>query len=1810
MNKNALGNILATGLFVLGVNHLSANPTGGQVAGGSASITTVPGTVTINQQTNTAIINWQTFSIDSGELTKFVQPSSSSATLNRVLGGQTSIINGSLQANGQVYLVNGNGIVVGPGGAISANTFIGSTRDIQDSDFLSGNLHFTGSSSAGVQNSGAINALGGDVYLIGKTVDNQGTVNAANGTAGLAAGDDVMLNQGGQEHVFVSPSSTATAATSQTAVHNSGAISAATAELKAANGNLYALAINNEGTVRATQVNNVGGRVFLTTDSGMIQNTGTITGTCGDLGGRVIINGGTGSVWNRGKLDASGTTDGGKVRITAQNVQNDGTITVRGNYGEGGLVEITHSGNALGSVTGIIDASGNSYGGSIEFLGTGSTSEAYLSLTLNVNGDQYTGGSIDIDSPTIYLTGATLTANGGTGGGRIFVGEGDPATNPTLPFALTTYVSIGTTLQANATINGPGGQIGVIGTGTSAFFGTANANGASPGTAGTVSITTTTSGSGSGSGGTGGGSVGGGTSGSGTTVGFEFVDPNPGAANGFGRPYTGLFNLSSNTTLITSPGDSFGGAGAGAAYLFSDANGALLSTIRGTHAGDAVGSSVQTFTGGSFAIETPNWNSNIGAITFGNGLTGFANGGGSISASNSLVGGVSGDEIGSGGLTELFNGNYLVLSPHWNSGAGAVTWVNPALGVTGAVSSANSLVGATSSDAIGSGGIFQLSNGANYLVLSPDWNGGAGAITNGSDNTGVVGVVSASNSLVGASSGDSVGSSNSIFDSGLGYYLVTTANWNDGAGAVTWSSASLGTTGVISAANSLVGSASGDHVGSDGITLLLNNHNYLVSSSDWNNQAGAVTMGNGATGISGVVSASNSLVGAASGDSIGSGGITVLTQKAGYVIDSPLFNNHAGAVSWASDSTGIVGVVSASNSLVGANSGDEIGSGGITLLSNDSFLVLSPSFAGGAGAVSWEDINNGHVGTVGSGNSLVGSSNGDAIGSGGIVQLTNGSNYLVLSPSWSNGKGAITNGNINVGVSGAVSASNSLVGAANGDHVGATGSITDFYTGYYLVTTAGWGNTAGAVTWNLDSQGTTGVVSATNSLVGSNAGDNIGSNGIVTLYNDDYVVLSPHWSGRDGAVTWGSATSGVSGVVSSSNSLVGASASDRIGSGGIFQLSNAANYLVLSPLFGEGKGAITNLDSSTATSGVVTSANSLVGSSTTDAVGSAGSIVDPYSDYYLVKTLNWNGGAGAVTWNSVTSGTTGIISSANSLVGSSGSDHVGSGGITILNNSDYLVSSPNWSNQKGAVTFGSSDAGVAGFIGTGNSLVGVSSGDQIGSGGITTLADGNYLVLSPHFGGGAGAVTWGDQSIALLGAVTASDSLVGASSSDAVGSGGILQLSNGANYLVLSPTWNGGAGAVTNGSDATGVAGVVSASNSLVGSSAGDGVGSVGSILDSLTGYYLVKTLDWNGNAGAITWNSDSAGVVGAISSANSLVGAQSGDRIGSGGIVNLANGNALILSPYFNGSAGAVTFANLSAPIVGQVGAANSLVGANSGDQIGSGGITLLTTGNYVVRSPNFAGGEGAVTFGSEVTGVKGAVSAINSLVGVDSNDHVGSGAIIQLPNGNYLVQSPLFAGSAGAVTWGSGTSGVVGQVSAANSLTGGSLDAGEQFAGFSADGSLYLISFTTDTSAGGDGRVFAGSVNGPTSSLVVPPQHDFFMDQSVISFAVAGFNHLLPDLPLFISNPDALVLNAVSVDALTGGAINSGDGHNIASGSSTSGAPGPNRLVTPGNGIWNIFGGFVHSGQQPDFVVHQLQLNLSPETLAHLRAIVFGHP
>jgi filamentous hemagglutinin family protein len=331
---------------------LLGNPTGGAVVAGSATIGAAGATLTINQSTQNAIINWQQFSIASGEATKFIVPNSG-ATLNRVTGGNPSAIYGTLQSNGTLYLVNPSGIVVGPSGRIDTAGFLASTLDVSNEQFLSGgDMEFAGGSNASITNSGTIHASSGDVYLIANQVNNKGTLSAPQGTVGLAAGSDILFQQAGNEHLFVqaTPAGTQRA----TGVTNSGTIRAAAAELRAAGGNAYALAINNTGVIAATGYKKINGQVYLTSDGGSISNSGRISAQqANGNGGTIVVDGtakksaASGAVTNSGTLDASATLAGGTGgSVTLKNMGgktvHSGTILAKGGQGgTGGTVEVS-----------------------------------------------------------------------------------------------------------------------------------------------------------------------------------------------------------------------------------------------------------------------------------------------------------------------------------------------------------------------------------------------------------------------------------------------------------------------------------------------------------------------------------------------------------------------------------------------------------------------------------------------------------------------------------------------------------------------------------------------------------------------------------------------------------------------------------------------------------------------------------------------------------------------------------------------------------------------------------------------------------------------------------------------------------------------------------------------------------------------------------------------------------------------------------------------------------------------------------------------------------------------------------------------------------------------------------------------------------------------------------------------------------------------------------------------------------------------------------------------------------------------------
>jgi hypothetical protein len=705
--------------------------------------------------------------------------------------------------------------------------------------------------------------------------------------------------------------------------------------------------------------------------------------------------------------------------------------------------------------------------------------------------------------------------------------------------------------------------------------------------------------------------------------------------------------------------------------------------------------------------------------------------------------------------------------------------------------------------------------------------------------------------------------------------------------------------------------------------------NLAIADPQYQGGMGAVHLYNGATG-----ERISTLTGSTPGDIVGRGGLVVL-PSGNLVVRSFRWDNgvavDAGAVTWVDGTQGLSGTISAANSLVGSNAGDQVGSGHFEILPNGNFVVGSPQWDNGdivdASAVTWINGTRGLTGTVSPANSLVGSTSGDHLGNNVIDALAN-SNYLVSSSYWDNGSlkdaGAVTWGDGTRGVTGTISALNSLVGSTVDDQVGGL-RPTRLANGNYVVGTIVWdkGNlvNVGAVTWGDGMRGVTGTISAANSLIGSSSGDNVGHQ-ITPLPNGNFVVSSPFWrfgtAYQAGAVTWGDGTRGITGAVSAVNSLIGTFLYDAVGSRFVQPLTNG-NYVVISPYWRDGVrgqvGAVTWADGTRGITGTISAANSLIGSTAQDRVG-IGLVVALNNGNYVVSSPEWANGlnaqAGAVTWGDGTRGVHGPVTAANSLVGSASGDQISSSRVEALSNGNYVVHSPAWSNgtttQLGAATWGDGTRGITGTISAANSLVGSTAGDRVGAWGVVALSNGNYVVRSLDWtnavGVKVGAATWGDGTRGITGTISAANSLVGSSAQDRVG-WYVMPLVSG-NYVAGSPLWDAGpladAGAATWGDGERGVTGTISAANSLIGSSAEDRVGITVERLSD--GNYVVWSNGWsNGTArvGAVTWGDGARGLMGTISANTSVIGGVPSTPLGLVVVEDAVNNQVVVGRPAEN---------------------------------------------------------------------------------------------------------------------------------------------------------------------------------------------------------------------------------------------------------------------------------------------------------------------
>ncbi|EEH8383483.1 filamentous hemagglutinin N-terminal domain-containing protein, partial [Salmonella enterica subsp. enterica serovar Montevideo] len=259
---------LLTGLIISlfpGMALAADLPTGGQIVGGQGSISTSGSQMTIHQQTQNMATNWHSFDIGKNNTVQFVQPDSSAVALNRVTGASGSQIMGTLKANGQVFILNPNGVLFGKGARVNVGGLVASTKNISPADFMKGQYTLSGSGNPGAQvvNQGSLTtSKGGYIVLAGERVSNSGTVTTPSGKTVLAAGKTVtlQLDEGGLTSVSVNGSVV------NALVENRGLISAS-------NGQVYLTAkgqdmllntvVNNSGTVEAKGLASRGGEIVL-----------------------------------------------------------------------------------------------------------------------------------------------------------------------------------------------------------------------------------------------------------------------------------------------------------------------------------------------------------------------------------------------------------------------------------------------------------------------------------------------------------------------------------------------------------------------------------------------------------------------------------------------------------------------------------------------------------------------------------------------------------------------------------------------------------------------------------------------------------------------------------------------------------------------------------------------------------------------------------------------------------------------------------------------------------------------------------------------------------------------------------------------------------------------------------------------------------------------------------------------------------------------------------------------------------------------------------------------------------------------------------------------------------------------------------------------------------------------------------------------------------------------------------------------------------------------------------------------------------
>lgn len=327
---------------------LFANPQNPEVVSGSVEFKEIANALTV-QTDEKAIIEWENFSISENEITSFLQPSNESIVLNRVVGMSGSEILGSLQSNGYLFLINQSGILIGKEARVDVGGLLASTLDIQNEDFNDQKWHFFGPSEESVMNLGNIETKGGHICLLGKKVENQGTMNANGGIASMIGTSEVMiqLNEG-------SPIFYRTWIYDEEEIPTHFSIKEDELEVIEEHGEVFVVGPSN--VINKGVVESAGGKIYLLGDQIDLQDDSLLDVSDSGDAGSIFVGGYQGHYYDdfpnigiitdpKAEILAHSTDagNGGKVILYSQGGNSfDGLVFARGgpNGGNGGTVQI------------------------------------------------------------------------------------------------------------------------------------------------------------------------------------------------------------------------------------------------------------------------------------------------------------------------------------------------------------------------------------------------------------------------------------------------------------------------------------------------------------------------------------------------------------------------------------------------------------------------------------------------------------------------------------------------------------------------------------------------------------------------------------------------------------------------------------------------------------------------------------------------------------------------------------------------------------------------------------------------------------------------------------------------------------------------------------------------------------------------------------------------------------------------------------------------------------------------------------------------------------------------------------------------------------------------------------------------------------------------------------------------------------------------------------------------------------------------------------------------------------------------------